>query len=255
MMPFSAFDPTAIKLEAETHTYRLTNQPNKTLQSCTAFIGQFFPKFDQQATAEKLVNTPKYQHQTVDEILATWQQSADFGTQVHEEIERAILATADQTPLQTPADTRESEIPTPEIETEQAQYALNWIARYLPKSRYIIQPELMIFSEPLGLAGTIDLLAFDTQTDRYIIVDWKTNKTIRKQSYQGATGNHPASAHLMDCNYIKYSLQLSLYRYLLETTYGLNVHKQGLVHLQPEGFESISCQYLQADINALLKHR
>ena len=81
-----------IHLLKDEHEYRLKSDPKFRFTSCTTFIKQFFTPFDADAVAEKLVNTvPKYRNNTVDELKAQWQASADHGTKIHEELENYIL--------------------------------------------------------------------------------------------------------------------------------------------------------------------
>ena len=36
--------------------------------------------------------------------------------------------------------------------------------------------EVIVYSKELGIAGTIDLLVYNSETNMYHLVDWKTNK-------------------------------------------------------------------------------
>ena len=56
-------------------------------------------------------------------------------------------------------------------------------------------------------------------------MDWKTSKRINSKAYKNKKGNHPVTANIDDCNFNHYALQLSLYRYILETYYDLNISK------------------------------
>ena len=99
------------------------------------------------------------------------------------------------------------------------------------KSEIEIHSEVRIYSKELKIAGTIDILAHDKRTDMYEIIDWKTGKSISTTSFNGKMGTHPITSHLMDCKFVHYSMQLSLYRYLLEEYYGLNISNQLIAHL------------------------
>ncbi|MBK7867502.1 MAG: hypothetical protein IPJ75_11260 [Ignavibacteriales bacterium] len=58
-------------------------------------------------------------------------------------------------------------------------------------SRGEVIPELIVFSEELGIAGTVDLLVYNPRTDKYDIYDWKTNKSIDEYGYGGKRGTRP----------------------------------------------------------------
>lgn len=80
-----------------------------------------------------------------------------------------------------------------------------------------IYPEHMVYLKSAGICGQADRIEIvGNQVDIY---DYKTNKEIKKQSYKSWDGittkmAHPLS-HLDDCNLIHYSLQLSIYMYII----------------------------------------
>lgn len=225
-----------IVLEAETHTYRLLENPDQTFTSCTQFVESFFEPFDAEAVASKLVAThPRYRQYTLEELLAEWRKSAEDGTRVHAEIENGILT---------------NKIP----QSRKGQQAFEWIARYLSSRRYDLHPEVIVYSERLGLAGTIDLLAHDRTTDVWLLVDWKTNKRITREPYGNKRGIRGPATGLGDCHKVKYGLQLSLYSYILETEYGISPHKQAIVHLADWEVTPIRCAYEKQTVIDLLSY-
>ena len=202
-----------IFLEKEDHIYKLEDDPKFQFTSVTTFVGNFFEKFDAQGVATKLTMThPKYKHLTVDELLSKWKKKADYGTLVHEEIEYYI-----KDKLQ-PKDDRSIR-------------AVKWLNGYKMQSSYKLYSEKIIYSKELQLAGTIDLLMYDQDSDTYIIVDWKTSAKIDTSAYQHKTGNHEITRNLEDCNFNHYSLQLSMYRYILENYYNIKISNQLIVHI------------------------
>ena len=64
-----------------------------------------------------------------------------------------------------------------------------------------------------------------------------------------------ATADLDDCNYMHYTLQLSLYRYILEFHYNLNIKNHAIVHLTPDGVSVHECDYLKSHIVDILNVR
>ena len=74
-------------------------------------------------------------------------------------------------------------------------------------------------------------------------------------SYGQKMGTHPATSHLMDCNFYHYSLQLSLYRYILEEHYGLDIHNQMIAQLQDEKVNALVAPYMRDEIIEMLKYR
>ena len=114
--------------------------------------------------------------------------------------------------------------------------------------------EVIIYSKELKIAGTIDILAKDNNTGEYIIIDWKTSKKINKVSYKYKTGTHEISKNIMDCNFSHYSLQLSLYRYILEEYYNLKIRNQVIAHLKDDGVDAHLAPYLKRDIINMLEN-
>lgn len=110
--------------------------------------------------------------------------------------------------------------------------------------------EWQVFSEELGVAGTIDLVM--EGDDGLYIFDWKTSKEIKMESSWKGKGS---AIKLMDCSYVHYSLQLSLYRYILEKYYGKKVAYTGLIHLSENGtYSLLQTMYLKKEIKEMLKH-
>ncbi|NOX18684.1 MAG: hypothetical protein GXO87_10450 [Chlorobi bacterium] len=223
----------SIILIEETHTYRLHDDPEFKFTSCTTFVKYFFKPFDKIGVAANLTETNfKYMEMTAEELMADWDKSMQLGTKVHKEIEQFILCGKDP-------------------EEKKAVFGVDWI-KGIMSGRYDFFSEVIIYSKELGLAGSIDFLLYDKENEDYKIVDWKTNKRLDKTSFNNKMGVHPASAHLPDCNFSHYSLQLSLYRYLLEKHYGLNVTGSAIAHLNEHKLEFHKTPYLQAEIEEML---
>lgn len=142
-----------------------------------------------------------------------------------------------------------------------------------PYSRYPdgLYTERIVWNHKYRIAGRADRFAIETvKGKRYVhIDDYKTNKFIRKVSFfDYNTGKHqmlkPPLDHLMQCEFIVYSLQLSLYMYMFESM-GLKPGKIQLIHfphipeMAPPGAEPPApvyhrCKYMKSDVTRLLNH-
>ena len=226
-----------IALIEETHEYTLSTQPNHIFTSVTTFIEQFFEGFDAPRVAKKLINNyTKYAGRTVESLIADWDAAADHGTKVHHEIEQWIKDGVD------PIDIK-------------AINGKDWLQHYKLKSDIDILSEVIVYSTELSIAGTVDILAKDNSTGLYEIIDWKTSKKIEMVSYGKKMGTHEITKNIMDCNFYHYSLQLSLYRYILETYYGLKIHNQLIAQLHDDGVNAHVAPYMKDEIIAMLDHK
>jgi ATP-dependent exoDNAse (exonuclease V) beta subunit len=225
-----------IYLEKEDHIYKLEEDLDFDFTSVTTFVGQFFEEFDAKFVAQKLTSThPKYKHMTVEELLGEWKKRADYGTYVHEEIENYIN---DKT----------------EPKDRKSLRAVQWLNGYKMQSSFNLLSEKIIYSKELKLAGSIDLLLHDKKTDEYTIIDWKTSRKIDTSAFRHKTGNHEATRDLEDCNFNHYSLQLSLYRYILENYYNLKVRNQMIVHITDYDCRGYVTPYLLNHIKRMNNH-
>jgi len=219
-----------IKLQREEHKYILNTNPDLEFTSVTTFIGQFFEEFNAKKIATKLVASNRnYMGMTVEEVLATWNDAAEHGTKVHEELENYILH----------KDT---------LTEPKSIQGMNWLNKYKMKSSFDVYPEVIIYSEELKLSGTIDLLLFDKINNKYIIMDWKTSKKIDTKSYKNKRGTKPASANIEDTKFNHYALQLSLYRYLLEEYYGIEVTQHLIIHLKDNECLGLHVPYMKENV-------
>lgn len=111
----------------------------------------------------------------------------------------------------------------------------------------------------LRIAGQIDLLIKDGN-DIYIY-DYKTNKELKKRSYydqnkkQNVMMKYPLN-NIMDCNFYHYTLQLSLYAYLLQQIKPeLNIKKLTLIYIDHnDKVTEHEVEYLKNDVERMLKH-
>ena len=207
------FKDNNIKLIESTHEYKLLDDPEFEFTSCTTFAKYFFLPFDRIGIANNLTTThDNYIHLSPQELVEEWDKIAEEGTLIHAEIENFIK--------------NEDTVSHPK-----SKIAVDWIKEdIITIERYDIYPEVIVYAKELSLAGTIDLLIYDRMKNEYKILDWKTNRRIDTQSYGHKMGLHPATSHLMDCNYYQYSNQLSLYRYILENYYNVKVSSAAICH-------------------------
>jgi ATP-dependent exoDNAse (exonuclease V) beta subunit len=229
----------APKFNSKKHTYTVgRGKSKKQLTSVTQFVKQFFAPFDEKTSSEAKhysllrkglpSKSPAFWRKE-------WKKTRELGTEIHDQIKKLILNEIDLTHDVQPL----------------AVHALNAFHKYTAKNNPLMGlPEQIIFSEELGLAGTIDLLLLYDE-DTVVLFDWKTNKEIKTEGYKGATGKGPC-ADLRDCNYVHYTLQLSTYAYILENDYGFKPKDLFLVHLTDNGPEVMKINYLKDKVREMI---
>ena len=134
--------------------------------------------------------------------------------------------------------------------------------RYKLDKERAVYPEIMLsykFDEYLKTVGQADLVIKDG--DEISIYDWKTSKSIDKESYfdrntkKRETMKFPLNG-LMASNYWTYSLQLSLYMYMIQKIYpNLKCKKLALIHIDRDFNETeYECPYLKDEVARMLLH-
>jgi len=224
-----------ITLDSINHLYKLTDNPDFNFTSSTQFISQFFEKFEPEIVAEKLVSKiPRYQNYTVQELLDEWNKASEFGKKVHNQIEIFIKTN------QNPSELR-------------AINAVNWLISQYEKTNSKLYAEVVIYSTEIKIAGTIDLLVFNPNDNSYTIIDWKTSKKIPTTAYNNKTGIKKSTSNILDCKFNHYSMQLSLYKYILKKFYNLNIKNLKIAHLMDEQCNIILAEDYSTNIPLMLE--
>ena len=232
-----------IQLVEPGHKYVLFDNPDIKFRSVTEIVGEFFEPFDNNAVAEKLVAShPKYRMMTVKDVISMWDAKRDFGTKIHNEIE---------TCLNDEGYPNNINIYQYDVKT---RYALDWLRQFESKYDLEIYPEVKVFSTEVNIAGSIDVLLYNKNTDSYAIIDWKTSKKIDTRSYKNKKGTHPITENMQDCKFVHYSFQLSFYRYLLEKYYGLNISNQLIAHISDKGCHGLKGDYYEQEVVSMISH-
>lgn len=93
--------------------------------------------------------------------------------------------------------------------------------------------EWIIGDADLGLAGTTDAVIYNPDTGLHHLWDWKTGTKFRTENrFQNLL---PPFASLNDCELVNYSLQLSLYRLIIERNTDLMLGDSHLLYLPAGG--------------------
>jgi hypothetical protein len=219
----------SIQFKADNHSYTSTNPEEKiNWISATGFIGLFKPKFDADTQAVKSSKNKKskWYGMTPEEIKAAWdgenKRAVDLGSWYHDQREAELIMcnTLERDGLDLPI----------------IQPLMNGEIKLAPDQNLVegIYPEHMVYLKSAGLCGQADRV--EVVGDRIDLYDYKTNKEIKLKGFtnwEGVTSKmHGPCAHLDDCNFNHYALQLSLYMYImLKHNHGLKPGKMEIHHV------------------------
>jgi hypothetical protein len=198
-------------------------------------VEYFFEKFDRIGIANKLTSSHiNYIDMTPQELVAQWDAAAEFGTKIHKEIDEFI---------------KKGTFPI----SDESKQAIEYLQQNFNLDENI-NSEVIIYSERIGIAGTVDLIVKNGKDGSIDIYDWKTSKRIDKTSYNNKMGLTPVTQNIMDCNYYHYSLQLSLYAHILEKEYGYKVNSLTILHLDGSRVAEYQCKYMKDTIREMLTY-
>ena len=209
------FDYSDFSFDEKEHVYTLKG---KELTPTTGFISQFKKPFDEDywATykAPKLGMTP-------DEVKQMWKAKGEasmaIGTEVHLYAEQTIRK-EDRS----------------QLTTVLAHKKANCFQRFYDNHHNIFEevyPEIRVYDEEFGIGGMVDLLF--RYKDLWYIVDWKTNKEISTSNPWDNLLPPFWSLQASDLNY--YSLQLSMYKLMIERNTGIKIAALRVINLREEG--------------------
>ena len=219
-----------ISLNESNHIYSIDNNSNG-IVSVSTFIKNSFPKFN----AKKIItlmrrkatfSTTEYANMTDMEIEKSWSEkgknAALKGTLVHKKIENFYNNIIDENGDENPY----------------FKAFLNF-HETIKDRLTVYRTEWSIFSDSKEIAGQLDAIFSVNGTDEYEIYDWKVIKELKyENSYEKGLG---IMSHLDNCNFVHYSLQLNIYKKILESFYGIKVKSLNLVILKEDStFEVVN---------------
>lgn len=227
-----------IKFRDKGHKYWIDNNSTDII-STTTFIHTFFTDFDTDSIINNIVNSKKYLDpdyeyygMSVEHIKKLWNDNAEAarneGTKLHKDIENFY-----------------NKIDTG-IESPDFHQFLQFYEDY--KDLKIYRTEWFIFCEILRITGSIDAV-FINDDGSLTIGDWKRSKKINLDSYNEQTGKWPLNC-VQDCNYYHYSIQLNLYKRILEQFYGKKVKNMFLIVMHPKNKNE---KYIKIDVKCMDK--
>jgi hypothetical protein len=203
----------SIVFNAEDHSYKsIDGSEGINWTSVTTLISSLKKPFDAKAVAARVSKNKKSKWYGITQktILEIWQNEADrattLGTFYHNQRESDLCGLA--------SIEREG-ITVPVFKPYEKPDGLK--VAPLQKLDPGVYPEHMVYLKSAGLCGQSDLV--EVVNGRVNIIDYKTNKEIKTESFKNWEGISEKMlnpiAHLEDCNFNHYALQLSVYMYII----------------------------------------
>lgn len=237
-----------IKFQENGHVYYVKRE--KGFKSVTTLVHNSFEKFNADKIIDNMMKSPnwensKYYGKTKPEIKKIWkengQEAAKMGTAMHAMFEYFYNKT-------------KPEIIESYQGTKEHAYFMNFIQDHPHLTPY--RTEWNVYDETYKIAGSIDMI-YINDDGTLSIYDWKRCKNIEKFNNFGKKCLVKGMHHIHDTNYWHYTLQLNIYKYILETKYGFKVKDLHLVVIHPDNtcnnYEKINCPFIQDDVRCLLE--
>jgi len=241
-----------IKYYDKPHKYYIDD---KELTSVTTFIGGFKEKFDEEYWSKKKA---KERGITQKEILAEWKNKAltstEKGTAFHEYAENYLTNRI----FPFPQEQIDNVLGEGNDVKERFDKLVILFEEFYKQSygRLIpIRAELVVGDKELGICGMVDQLFFNEKSGKLEIWDWKTNKKIDRNN-RWQQFKEPVS-HLDVCELNTYSLQLSLYKYIITRNTNIDLGDSYIVWFNEKNdkYFPIKCHDYTQEIKIMLKNR
>ena len=229
------------------HIYTVCGERG-TYTSVTTFVHKQFPHFDKEGIVNNIIRgkkmkdpTYKYYGMTKADILKMWADNgasaSGAGTQMHYDIE---------------CDSNGMEVVNDSVEY---QYYLNFRKDFASLKPY--RTEWMVYYEEIKLSGSIDMVYRDEETGKFYIYDWKRSKEIKYDDQFCDYAKNPILKSVPNLNFWHYSLQLGVYKKILEDKYDIKIEGMFLVILHPDQtkYERIEVAPLEEEIAKLFEER
>lgn len=208
-----------VRYNNDTHSYCIGE---KSLIPVTSVIARLKSRFDRDGISKRIAEESG---RTQEAVLKEWerkgQDSRDKGTRLHAYIEDVI------------ADKCDDILKINERLPEMKAFDEAWKLMRSRLNVTVIHKELVIGDIELGVGGRVDaIVSINDDVPSICVFDWKTGKFRVKNEYEMLL--KPFNT-VDNCERNLYSLQVSLYRLIIEKNTKIKLGDGYLVHLNNEG--------------------
>lgn len=228
-----------ISFNEELHEYKINNQK---CISTTTLLNNYKKPFDTENIAWRYaVKNLK----SVDEVIEEWEdkknEASSKGTHLHRYAELKFAC-------------KEYDVPEESLPLILKQYIDKFyddsIGRLIP-----IKSEMIVGDKDLKLCGMIDQLFYNVKEKEIQIWDYKTNKEIRTFSqYKNKMTN--GLNHLQECEYNTYSLQLGIYKKIIERNTNLKLGKSYICWINDKNssYKAFQMAEMDKEVDLIIKN-
>jgi hypothetical protein len=211
-----------VKFFKKNHKYTIGDEQAKT--SVSGILKKYEKKFETDRVA-KLV--AQRDGRDVEDVLNEWNYKRDYschkGSEFHSFVENFLerrKVTLDKEAFIVFLKKNKTEFLQEDVDlyyNEMAHLINNFLNFYnwWSEDHVLIKSEFVIGDAKSKLCGSLDNLSYNKKTKKLSIFDYKTNKEIKIDNPRGDTLLAPFT-HLQDCELVKYSLQIWLYKLIIE---------------------------------------
>ena len=258
----------------EGHKYTITSDPGSQYTSVTTCVHSHFPKFDSDAILKSMMKGKnwkeghKYWGLTAEQIKQQWADNgaaaSQAGTDLHYRIE-CFMNNVELPAAYTHTDLYKHYQESNAVDNGSTggsntplewKYFTNFVKHTTNLKPY--RTEWTVYHEDLKLAGSIDMV-YENPDGTLSIYDWKRAKDITRVNMYKKYATTECICHMPDSNFWHYTLQLNIYKAILEAKYGKIVTDLYLIRLHPdaeeENYEIIQVPIVNADIKNLFDER
>lgn len=223
--------------------------------STTGLISQYEQEFDSDTISQQVANKRGISQQ---EVLEEWRienlHSTIKGSMVHEFAQslwegKEYKFDYSKIPKEIDIDRLKNDI------DKLIPQAINFYNDY--KDMYeLIGCEIYLGDEDFDECGATDQILYNKYNGEIAIIDYKTNKEIKRESYRHQKMLIPLQQY-DDCNYVHYSIQLSGYKFKFERNTKLKVDETFIVYfnINADNYEIIEPLNMEKEVRKILELR
>ena len=242
-----------IDFHEEEHFYTLND--HRFGISATSLIETYGQEFDSDGISQMVANKRCISQK---EVLDEWKKENEFscikGSCIHLKAQSLWMGTDYEIDYNTIDDTIDKDRLKKEYDIMSKQ-ATNFYNDY--KDMYdMIQDEFIVWSKEFDIAGSIDGIMYNKNTQQCCILDFKSNKDLQFKSKYRKKMKVPLH-ELDDVNGQHYYIQLSIYKYLIEKYTNIKVDELFIVYfnINADDYEIIPIPYLEKEVEEILENR